>query len=68
MNELEDHAELVRYWAETSTAAAAGYPGPLTAAQKDLYMLLPEILSACRDAFYRIPEAFRPLHYLMTDV
>ena len=63
---LAEHSDWLSLYRETSQLAAAGYPSQLTDEQADAYRTLPDLLDRCQEAWLAIPEASRPLHYLLS--
>lgn len=63
---VAEHRACVELWSETSLLAAAGYPAPLTRAERSAYELLPGLIDCCKETFDALPVENRPLHYLTT--
>jgi hypothetical protein len=62
---VADHRSWVDLYNETVRIASAGFPKQLTVEQWDAYLLIPDLLDRCKESFELVPEAVRPLHYLL---
>jgi hypothetical protein len=60
------HRAAVELYREVSALASDNYPERLQpfSEQWDAYLLLPDLIDRCKENFERIPEQFRPPHYL----
>ena len=67
MNEpaVQAHRDAVLAYLELSLRAAAGYPDPLTDDQRAAYLTLPFLMDECKEAWDRLPESGRSVHYLL---
>ena len=59
------HRDSVAAYLELSLFAASGYPAPLTEDQRAAYLTLPFLMDECKEAWDRLPESGRPVHYLL---
>ena len=62
---VASHRDSVTQYMELSLFAASGYPAPLTDDQRAAYLTLPFLMDECREAWDRLPESGRPVHYLV---
>lgn len=59
-----NHSSWVEAWTEAVETASGSYPAPLSESQRQVYLLIPDLLDRCRESFEAIPEHLRPVHYL----
>ena len=63
--QLSRHAAALDLYVDISRLASCRPSGQLADDQIDAYLLLPELISDCRDAWEQIPESLRSNHYLL---